>query len=201
MGIFNLFSKKDKVQPEPQTNNTFAQLMTGQLLANYKVTHNEDYKNAYIQRLRKIGFSDVEAMGMFVFENMIIKHSSVELLSNPEYIKLFYFDLKSVKFPENNDYYINHQMFTVSEIVKIWDEAEWHYHYNHEREMPSEVWNEIFSITRYGGGELFMSYINAVSDGASIPVELVHKYANCEQGLLYKYKWYPNGNEPHPYGE
>ena len=49
-------------------------------MAYYKKTHDDTYKNRYLQRLRYIGFSEREAEGMFMYELLTIKHDSVELL-------------------------------------------------------------------------------------------------------------------------
>lgn len=134
-----------------------------------------------------------------MYESMNLKQNSTTALLNDRYLKTFYFDLKTVRFPEDKDFYISHQMFTLSEVVKIWDEAEWHYHNSHENEFMPEVWNEIFKISRYGGGELFVEYLQSMSDNTKTDIKKIQKYVYAEQGLLYKYKWYPNVREPHPY--
>ncbi len=177
----------------------YAKYMTGQLIALYKQTHEQGYQIEYMTRLQKIGFSQAETMRLFILETMILKHFSIPALAADNYLTSAYFDLQTVRFPESNEHYITHQMFTVSEMVKIWDEAEWHYYNSHETDMPEEVWQEIYSISRYGGGKLYLGYISMIAEKSNIPEDKIHRYANAEQGLLYKYKWYPDRNEPHPY--
>ncbi len=139
--------------PSPDTpipgagdRNAYAKYMTGQLIALYKQTHRQEYQIEYMARLLKIGFSEAEAARLFFLELMIIKHFTVPVLAADDYLDSAYFDLQNVRFPESNDYYISHQTFTVSEIVKIWDEAEWHCHYSHEKELSAPVWQEIYAI-------------------------------------------------------
>lgn len=47
--------------------------MSGQLVARYKKTHEEAYKNEYCRRLKYIGFTEEEAENLFLFELMILK--------------------------------------------------------------------------------------------------------------------------------
>lgn len=208
MRFFDLF-RKNKAEgaassPDPSTSadderSAYAKYMTGQLIALYKQTHLPEYQTEYMTRLKIIGFSKEEATRLFFLELMIIKHFSIPKLAADDYLNSAYFDLQNVRFPESNEYYISHQTFTVSEIVKIWDEAEWHYHYSHEKELPEPVWQEIAAISRYGGGELYLGYIRMIAEHSQLPEDKIHRYAYAEQGLLYKYKWYPQKNEPHPY--
>lgn len=189
----------DPTIPGVGGRNAYAKYMTGQLIALYKQTHQPEYQTEYMTRLQKIGFSEAESTRLFLLELMIIKHFSIPALAADDYLNSAYFDLQNVRFPESNEYYISHQTFTVSEMVKIWDEAEWHYHYSHEKELSAPVWQEIYAISRYGGGELYLGYIRMIAEHSKIPEDKIHRYAYAEQGLLYKYKWYPQKNEPHPY--
>ncbi len=185
------------------TNNTneneFDSLMTAQLIAYYKKDFDKKYMNEYIRRLVHIGFDENEAFNLFTNESMNMKHESIGLLQRPTYITDFYFNLKNRLLPMDNSYYIEHRMFSVSEITKIWDEAEWHYHYSHEEDMPDEVWREIYMLTRYGSGELFVETLKSIANSSNTDVDKIQKYSMSEQNLLFKYKWNKSGNEKHPY--
>lgn len=104
--------------------DTFDQLMTGQLVALYRKAHDKNYLNEYLRRLKSIGFSEEEANNLFMFESMILKYEHREPLCDKNYLKKCYFNLKTPILNETNDYYIQHQYFLCSEITKIWDEAE-----------------------------------------------------------------------------
>ncbi len=178
-------------QPEPiKQNNEFERLMTGQLIAFYKIDHDKKYMDEYIRRLVGLGFTEEEAFNLFANESMNMKHDSVKLLQSPTYIIDFYFNLKNRILPLDNDYYIKHRMFCVSEITKIWDEAEWHYHNSHEADMPDDVWHEIYMLTRYGSGELFIKMLTEIAVDANIDISKIQKYSRHEQDMLFKYKWH-----------
>lgn len=179
--------------------NEFDPVMTGQLVALYKTTHNDIYSKEYERRLQHIGFNENEAKNLFMLELMMLKHDSISILNDKKYLTNNYFDLKTVKFPMEASYYAEHQTFLVSEVTKIWDEAEYIWANYRNSEMPKEVLAEIFQISRYGGGELLIKTIEGISKSSSIPKDKILKYSNKEQDLMFKYKWNKEANEPHPY--
>lgn len=187
-----------KTQTHSDTNE-FDAFMCAQLIVFYKMERDKKYMDEYIRRLVHIGFTKGEAFNLFTNESMNMKHDSIALLQNPDYITAFYFDLQHKLLAFDNAYYIEHRMFTVSEITKIWDEAEWHYHNSHETDMPEDVWHEIYMLTRYGSGELFVKTLTGIAKSANISEEKIQNYARHEQDMLFKYKWNKAGNEPHPY--
>lgn len=187
---------------KPSVNRTaqqdLAPLMTGQMVALYKQSHEMAYRDEYIRRLVHIGFADTEAECLFMYELMILKSNHVAMLCNNGFLKAQMLPLTKRVLTEDTSFYVKHQMFLCSEVTKLFDEAEWHYHNSHEREMPQEVWHEIFSLTRYGGGELFMETLLSMAEHAHIAIEKIQNYAMAEQELLFKYKW--KQSEKHPYG-
>ena len=189
----------NSVEPEVPQKAAYPELMTGQLVARFKKTHDQAYHDEYRRRLMFLGFEEHEAESLFMLELMILKHDYVEPLASDDYLKGFIFDLQHVVVPQDKDYYILHQTFLVSQIVKIWDEAEWHYWNSHERDLPEDVWAEIYAISRYGGGELFIGYLKMVSEKSHVSMAKVQKYSMAEQNLIFKYKWNASANEKHPY--
>lgn len=174
-------------------------LMTGQLIALYKKEHEQKYMDEYIRRLVHIGFNENEALNLFTNESMNMKHDSIALLQSPTYLNDFYFSLKEKLLPLDKDYYVKHRSFTVTEITKIWDEAEWHYYYSHEKEMPDSVWAEIFIISRHGGAKLLVESLEAIAESSHIDFDKILNYSAREQDMLFKYKWNKSANEKHPY--
>ena len=181
------------------SGNNFDSLMTGQLVAFYKTTHNKDYSDEYERRLQHIGFTEPESKSLFMLELMMLKHDHIPILTDENYLIKNNFDLKTPILPLENSYYVEHQMFLVSEITKIWDEAEWVWTYLKDREMPKDVANEIFMLTRYGGGELLIETLKSISEHSHIDFAKIQKYSRCEQDMMFKYKWNKNANEKHPY--
>ena len=186
-------------KPEVPQKAAYPELMTGQLIARFKQTHDQAYRDEYQRRLMFVGFEEAEAESLFMFELMILKHDSIEPLASDGYLKSFVFDLQHVALPQENEYYFLHQTFLVSQIVKIWDEAEWHYWNSHERDLPEDVWAEIHAISRYGGAALFIGYLKMVSEKSHVPMAKVQKYSKAEQDMIFKYKWNASANEKHPY--
>ena len=180
-------------------NINFDNYMTGQLVAFYKATHEEQYSNEYERRLQHIGFDKNEAKNLFMLELMMLKHDSIAILTDKNYIVNSYFDLKKVVFPQEASYYIEHQSFLVSEVTKIWDEAEYLWSNKHEQNMPENVADELYKITRYGGGKLLMGTLENISKSSNVPMQKIIKYSTKEQDLIFKYKWNNNANGPHPY--
>lgn len=180
-------------------SSDFDKYMTGQLVAFYKTMHEDKYSKEYERRLKHIGFTPEEAKNLFMLELMMLKHDSISTLTDKKYLTNNYFDLKTVKFPMEASYYAEHQTFLISEVTKIWDEAEYIWTNYRNSEMPKEVLAEIFQISRYGGGELLIKTIEGISKSSSIPKDKILKYSNKEQDLMFKYKWNKEANEPHPY--
>ena len=171
--------------------------MTGSLIALYKETHEEKYNIEYLRRLTSIGFSEAEAENMFMFELMILKYDSREILRDPTYIYKNYFDLKTVPFPQEDSWYAEHQMFVMSEIVKIWDEAEYIWQTNRDQINDEAVRARIHSLSRYGGAGMFLTYMDMVSEKAHTPMPLLQAYVRGEQDLIWLYKW--KKISAHPY--
>lgn len=179
--------------------NEFDPLMTAQLIALYKKDFDKKYMDEYIRRLVSIGFGEEEATNLFIFESMIMKHDSITMLQSPDYLCGYYFGLQSPFLTHKHDYYVEHQMFTVSEVTKIWDEAEWHFYNSHEKEMPDSVWHEIYTLSRKGGAKLIQDTLRSIADHSSTDFDKIIKYSVCEQNMLFKYKWNKAANEKHPY--
>lgn len=204
MGIFKkLFGGSDKPRnaaaPTKAEIAKLAPLMTGQLVARFKRDKEPVYQQEYLRRLQRICFTPEEAMNFFMYESMILKQNSLELLCREDYLTCNYFNLKSVLLPRTKEDYIAHQSFLCSEITKIWDEAEWHYRASHEKDLSDSVWQEIYKITRYGGGELFVEYLMSMAQHTKTDLSKLQKYSAAEQSMLFKYKWNPQANEQHPY--
>ena len=174
-------------------------LMSGQLVARYKKTHDKRYQDEYRRRLQSLGFSEQEAELMFMYELMTLKHFAIDGLCRDDYLHANVFDMKKPVLTLDDSYYVKHQSFLCSQIVKIWDEAEWRYWNSHESDMPDEVWSEIFRLSRYGGGKLFVDYLTSMAERSSVPLDKVQRYSVAEQQLLFTYKWNAGKGEKHPY--
>ena len=169
--------------------NDYYELMCGSLVAMYNKTHDNSYDIEYRRRLMKLGFSNEEATNLFMFELMILKSDRKEFLTDPKYIYKPAFDYKTVPLPQKDSWYVEHQMFLLSELVKIWDEAEYTWTYSKDKLTDETIKNRVYSLTRYGGGNLVISYLEMMSEKSHTDIELLKTYAKAEQDMLYKYRW------------
>lgn len=184
---------------ETKNNSKMDALMTAQLVALYKTTNSKEYSEEYERRLKYIGFEDNEVKSLFMLELMMLKHDHIQILADSNYLVNNYFNLKTPMFPMDYTYYVEHQMFLVSEITKIWDEAEYVWTYLKNQEMPNNVTNEIYKITRYGGGNLLVETLKSIAEHSHVDFSKIQKYSVCEQDMMFKYKWNKDKNEKHPY--
>ncbi len=189
---------EDAVTDTETVTEDLSTRMSGSLVALYKETHDSKYDEEYRRRLRKIGYSDQEAANMFMFELMILKHDNQANLIDSQYIYRPMLDYRSMPLHEEDSWYVEHQMFLMSEIVKLWDEAEYVWTHSNKYLEDEEIRKRVYSLTRYGGAKLFLSYLRMISEKAHTDIKLVQAYARAEQDLLYVYRW-KQGNVKYPY--
>ena len=81
------------------------------------------------------------------------------------------------------------RFFTISELCKFIDEAEWHYWNSHER-ASDEAFAEMYTWRLRGGGAEFAGgYFETIAKETEIPEELIWKYVNREGTRLNAHKW------------
>lgn len=181
----------------------FQCLTTGTLVATYKKRQDETLKKEYLRRLVFIGFSPEEAEKLFDYELRILTPQALESLSDPEYMDGWYFSMQDVLLSGGLQAQIDGQVFLVTEVTKIWDEAEYLYQTTeeNERDLFSPVWDEIYRISRYGGNLLLQPYLREMAKRAGVDQARLQYYAAAEQQMMFKYKWNPDDeSEQHPYG-
>ena len=168
-------------------------LMTSQLAAFYALKGSEDHKNAYIERLRSMGFSKRQARAMLDFESSAIKRFDKRYLLDPEFTQSWFFNLNQpffARYPKTKEEILKERSLTVSELAKLIDEAEWHFWNSHERDLSSEVWGEICTWRFGGAGEEFViRYYELISMTTSVPIGRLAAYNSREGGHLNRYKW------------
>lgn len=117
------------------------------------------------RRLRIYGISDA-AVRNKLFDaqrDMILAHGrkGEEILVQPGLHIKRWFNLQEPAFPGlSQEQLIRRNDLTPSEVMALFDEAEWHVANSHEKEMPDEVWSEIWAFSRRGGGKLFIDAQN-----------------------------------------
>ncbi len=195
--------KADSGVTDEQVARWYQCLTTGTLVATYAKRQDETLKREYIRRLMYIGFDEESANKLFAYELSILTEEAKESLSDPEYMDGWYFGMEEVLLAGGIQTQIEHQVFLVTEVTKIWDEAEYLYQTTEEkdRDLFLPVWDEIYRISRYGGNLLLQPYLREMAKRADIDQARLQYYAAAEQQMMFKYKWNPDDeNEQHPYG-
>ncbi|MBQ3376170.1 MAG: hypothetical protein IJG49_07145 [Erysipelotrichaceae bacterium] len=201
MGIFSKLFKK---QPESEKKTTTAQksassdqgnknLMLSQYAAFYAYQGSEAHRKRYIVKLLRLGFNENEAEKLLNFETDILKRFNKNYLLHPNFTQMWFFGLSQpffLKYPKEKGDILKEHFLTLSELCKIVDEAEWHFWNSHEREMPDEVWSEIYTWRLNGpGGEFAVKYFTMVAEVTGIPTEKIAAYSSNEGKHLSDYKW------------
>lgn len=178
----------------------YAPLMTGQLAALYSVTGDASFRKEYLRRLKMLGFNRKQAETMMSYETDLMGEDTARALSDGSYLLSDYFDMKNMLLQAPYESYIEHRMFTVSEITKIHDEAEWHSANDPDSvNVSDEVADEFKSLGSYGREGLLVRYLESVAQNTGIPYDLIQKYSVAEQDLLILYKWNGDESDFHPY--
>ncbi len=168
-------------------------LMLSQLAAYYVSEQDEKWHQRYIAELRALRLAAEDAQAMFDFDCAVIKKYNKNYLLDPDFTHMWFFGLKQpffLNYPKTKEDILKEHFLTVSELCKIIDEAEWHYWNSHEREMPNEVWKEIYEWHLQGdGGKFAVDYFKMISGETQIPFESMAAISNSQGAHLNKYKW------------
>lgn len=202
MGLLNKLFRKSDNSPKKQnvSNDTEQQnvvvpdhLMTSQYAALFLQTKKQIYQKTYLHQLTEIGFSQKNAEKMFEFECDVIRKHGKQYLTHPQFTQFWFFGLSQPffqKYPKTKDDILKEKFFTMSELCKIIDEAEWHFWNSRNKELPDGVWGEICEWRLKGKGAEFASnYFDMIVNETGIPSENIGNYCGLQGKHLDKYKW------------
>ena len=211
MGIFDfLFGKKKEAKPAPAAEgrgaagapgagktvspaacsdaDRFRRIMTSQLLAFYLDTRDVSWKEEYLRRLKMCGLSDDKALQYMTFETEILTRCPRAEMLDKEFISRPCFSLRELALPHDPAYYGSHFDYPLSYIVKLSDEAEWHFWNSHEANLPEQVWAEIYALSDKNR-KLFLPYAQNMVDKLGWSYQAVNAFSYNEQGMLDLYRW------------
>ncbi len=196
MGLFNkLFHKKEaeKTDVTLQSAIPTERLMTSQFPALYLKENNRVYRDIYIKKLVSLGFNKKYAEKMFDFECGIISRHEKQYLYHPQFTEQWFFGLEHpffLQYPRTKEEILKEKYLTMSELCKIIDEAEWHFWNSHNRELPDDVWEEIYAWHLKGaGGEFAISYFEMIEKETGIPAQHIAQLSSEQGKHLSQYKW------------
>lgn len=169
-------------------------MMISQYAAYYIYQQSEPHKNHYLMRLKNLEFTRDEAQRLLDFECDVLRRFHKQYLLSPDFTKMWLFGMSQPffkEYPNTKDSILKEHFFTISEICKIVDEAEWHYWNSHERELSDDVWEEICDWHLKGsGGQFAIEYFESVAAKTGISEMKLAEYTSCEGAHLSKYKWH-----------
>lgn len=184
----NNYSKENKTAKTQYDN-----LMTSQFPALYLSKQDNTYKRIYFKKLRQIGFNNTEAEKMFDFECDTIKRFNKQYLQNPKFTQMWFFGLKQpffLQYPKTKADILKEAFFTISEICKMIDEAEWHFWNSHEKNLSDEVFREINEWRIKGAGmEFAIKYFEMIEEKTGIASEKISNLVSLQGEHLSKFKW------------
>lgn len=167
--------------------------MLSQLAAKAELNGSSADGEKYILELKALGFSDEQAKKLLQEERNIIKRFTKKYLLDSGFDKAWFMGLQQpffLTYPKTMEDIKKERFFTISEIVKFIDEAEWHFWNSTGKDLSQEVFEEINTWRRRGkGGAFGIQYCEAISRETGIPIELFSKYFSHEANHLNKYKW------------
>lgn len=166
----------------------FGYLLTSQLAAFWLDGGREEYRAEYLRRLRMCGLSRENAEKMLAFEADILKRYPRPELLKEDFIAARLFDLTTPFFSEPLRYYKTNFVYPFSYVVKLSDEAEWHYWNHHEKKLFDPVWNEINWLSDRNR-LIFQPFAEHLVEHMGWTVENVNAFSYNEQGMLDKLRW------------
>lgn len=166
----------------------FARILTSQLVAFWLDTGDEAYRAEYLRRIRMCGVDTEKAEEMLAFESGILaEHPRPELLRE-DFIALRLFSLAAPALEHPVEYYETHLEYPLSYVVKLSDEAEWHFWNSHEKDLPGEVWAEIYALSDKNK-KLFIPFGMHLVEALGWSFANVNTFSYNEQGMLDYYRW------------
>ena len=189
---------EDEPQETEKKTESMNDMLCGTLVAKYKKTHDRMYSEEYVRRLVSIGFTDAEANNLFMLELMILKSVNTDVLADSGYLYKPCFPAQGPVLTQEDSWYIGHQMFLVSEITKMFDEAEYIWRTYPGTLTDPQRKDRIYRLTRYGGGKLYIDYLQMIADSSHTDLDKIRTYSMKELDLLYKYRW-ERAEIPYPY--
>jgi len=169
------------------------QLMTSQLPALYLKEKYSAYRDVYLKKLTGLGFGKKEAEKMFGFECDVIRRHGKDYLQHPQFTQMWFFGLKQpffFQYPQTKEDLMKEKYFTVSEICKLIDEAEWHFWNSHEKVLSEDVWEEITAWRLKGAGaEFAIRYFEMIEKETGISGKNIARLSSEQGRHLNCYKW------------
>ncbi len=174
--------------PGTAQNRSFSSLLTSQLVALWLDSKDEQYHLEYVRRLAMCGLHKEKAEETFNLERQILENHPRPEMLRKDFVEIPLINLFTPCLEHPITYYENHFEYPLSYIVKLSDEAEWHFWNSHEKSMPDNVWNEIYWLADKNK-KLFIPFAMHLINNMGWTYENVNQFSYQEQGMLDLYRW------------
>lgn len=168
----------------------FPALLNAQLVALHFMTGDPKYREAFDRRLQAAGIIEQrlkDAVFNYTLDIIRTQHKEKKL-SDHSFVTRGIFNLIIPALPRTEEEYLREEVFTPSEVIQIFDEAEWRYWNDHERQMPDEVWGEIFRYSRHGSAKLMTGTMDRL-EKLGLSTDQVGAMLRNDQVIIGNYKW------------
>lgn len=186
------YQAQNQIEESPMDSLMTSQLVALSLYASSK-NESAEYHDQYIARLNQIGINHSEAEKLFAFERDVIKKFNKQFLTDPNFTKNWFFNLQEKSFqsyPQEKEDILKEHFFTMSELCKVIDEAEWHVWNSHDKNLSEGIWEEIWGWRiKRAGGEFAVKYLDMIVEVAGVSEESVDLFGGSQGRHLSKYKW------------
>lgn len=170
-------------------NEDLRYILTSQLLYLWMETKNPRYRREYERRLKLCGLDPETIQKTLEFEKAIFQKFPRPEMLDPKFIASPLLTLGSPFLPKPIDHYETNFEYPLSYVIRISDEADYHFWHSHERNLPKEVWTEIFVLSERGGQRLFLPFATHFLRELGWTVQNMNTFSYHEQGMLDKYRW------------
>ncbi len=166
----------------------FRTLLTSQLTALWLKTNDEKYRKEFFRRIKMCGVTDETAQKWLDFETGILRRCPRPEMCSDDFIRKPLFSMEEKFLPEDIGYYESHFDYPLSYVIRISDEAEWHFRNSHEKDLPDPVRAEIYDLSDQNR-KLFVPLAIHMTEALGWDFRSVNVYSFNEQGMLDLIRW------------
>jgi len=179
----------------------FGPYLTSQLAVCHAITDDIAFKEEFFRRLKHCGEEDesvIEALFQYT-KDIYAKNQNHELGSN-EFVLKSYFDRKHRVSDRPFEELVEEDLLTPSEVVKLFDEAEWVFQNLSREGAPADVWEEIYRTTRFypkkQGAKLLVACREKLL-GLGLCQLAIQNLISNDKLILNIYHWYCRLDHPY----
>lgn len=180
---------------------TFGPYLTSQLAVCHAVTGDDAFKEEFFRRLKRCGEeNDAVIEALFQYNKDVYANNQNHELGSEEFVRKSYFDRKHRVSDRPLEELVEEDLLTPSEVIKLFDEAEWVFQNLSRENCPKDVWEEIYRTTRFypknQGAKLLVACREKLLCMGLCQLAIQNLIAN-DKLILNIYHWYCKFEHPY----